>query len=157
MRERSRSPKPGRLPQGTTSIPPHPPPPPAPVQPVPSAKKRTEPVYSEPEPPVLVPEPLPKRSKPDEDEWHDPTASGSQDSQNHIPQNQHATPSGPLLPTLSDEDDSETDTDASIPYDDAIYVDEQYWTDLSGEARVFSNTASFTTPLVDGQPMTEWQ
>jgi len=26
-----------------------------------------------------------------------------------------------------------------------------------GEARVFSNTASFTTPLVDGQPMTDWQ
>ena len=43
-------------------MPPNPPPPPAPVQPVPPAKKRTEPVHSEPEPHVLFQNPFHKEA-----------------------------------------------------------------------------------------------
>ena len=68
----------------------------------------------------------------------DPTASSSTGpaAQTHNPV---------ILPILSDDEDEDLDSDAT---EAMLVIDEGHWSLLSGEAKVCSNTASFTFPMI---------
>ena len=118
--------------------------------------------------PVRMPSKRKREVKKDEDfEFHSPREflDGYIDGGPTIPPSSApSTGHTPVLPIASDDEektDSDetqeyTDTDETVAYDD-LYVDEQHWAHISGEAKAFSNTASFSVPLVDGEQMTDWQ
>ena len=68
----------------------------------------------------------------------DPTASSSTGP---IPQSSHP----PILPIYTDDEEEDDETDDS---EATLVVDEGKWSLLSGEAKVCSNTASFTFPMI---------